>query len=195
MNNMKLSYAPYLLAMALFAAGAARAEDVAVSGGEELHTFFPKGWIRGYVEGSIAPPHNEPDLNRCASSTGAAGGVAAPCSAFARYVASGFLEIHPVDGQLAGRVFFFWQPHVYMGSNIPQFSYTFSGAPMAYERELGVGVELPRSLELRLTNHNVSWLGRYNQYLGTADLGRNGPFGMYTTISVRWYFGNWKGPQ
>ena len=166
---MKVSYAPFLLAFALVAAGAAQAGDILSSGSEDSRPFFPEGWIRGYVEGSLAPPHNEPDLNRCASWTGAVGGIAAPCSAFARYVLGGHLAIQPFGGRLLGRVHFFWQPNMFLGRNVPQFNYSFSGAPMAYEHEIGVGIGLPRSLELRMTHHSVEWLGRYNQYLGKAD--------------------------
>ena len=194
-NNMKVSYAPFLLALAFVAAGAAQAQDSTGSGSADSRAFFPKGWIRGYVEGSVAPPHNEPDLNCCASWAGTDGGANAPCSAFARYVAGGHLEIQPLGGQMLGRVYFFWQPNMFLGRNVPQFSYSASAAPMAYEHEIGVGVGLPRSFELRLTHHSVSWLGRYNQYLGKADLGTNGPFGGYTTISVRWYFGSWQRPE
>ena len=31
----------------------------------EGRTFFPHDWLRGYVDFSVAPPHNEPDLGRC----------------------------------------------------------------------------------------------------------------------------------
>ena len=53
---MKVSYAPFLLAFALVAAGAAQAGDILDSGSEDSRPFFPEGWIRGYVEGSCAPP-------------------------------------------------------------------------------------------------------------------------------------------
>jgi hypothetical protein len=35
----------------------------------EGKTLFPHDWVRGYVEYSVAPPHNEPDLGRCSPSS------------------------------------------------------------------------------------------------------------------------------
>src|ERR1700737_3884536 len=35
----------------------------------EGRTLFPHNWLRGYVDFSFAPPHNEPDLGRCSQSS------------------------------------------------------------------------------------------------------------------------------
>src|SRR5690348_1649186 len=40
---------------------------------------FGKGFIRGYADFELAPPHNEPDLGRCNQPQ-------PTCSAFARYM-------------------------------------------------------------------------------------------------------------
>jgi hypothetical protein len=157
--------------------------------------FLPKGWIRGYSEFSVAPPHNEPDLDRCLATAGSFGGSQAHCSAFARFVAGGYVEIQPLGSGMFRRVFLFTEPHVFLGSNVPQFNYTFSAAPMALDRSVGVGIELPRNFELRLTQHRVQWMGRYGDNLGKADLGKTGPLGLYTTVSARWYFGGYKPRQ
>jgi hypothetical protein len=37
----------------------------------------------------------------------------------------------------------------------------------------------------------VDWLGRYNHNVGPADLSTHGPYGLYTTIGARWYFGGY----
>jgi hypothetical protein len=182
----------FVLAVALGATASAQTEEVRQSGSEGARTFFPRNWLGGYLDVALAPPHNEPDLNRCASWAGTGGGnPGSACSAFARYVASGYLQASPIGAGALHRVFLFWEPHLFLGRNLPQVNYNFSAAPMSYERAMGVGIELPRSLEIRMTQHRVQWLGRYNQYLGTADLGRNGPLGLYTTVSARWYFGSW----
>jgi hypothetical protein len=77
------------------------------------------------------------------------------------------------------------------GNNVPQFKYTASMAAIAYERSVGLGIELPKNFEFRLTQHQVDWLGRYKHGVGPADLGTAGPYGLYTTIGARWYFGGY----
>ncbi len=161
---------------------------------EELTTgrkIFPRNWASGFVDFAVAPPHNEPDLNRCGAWAGALGTTKASCAAFARYVGSGFVELRPVATGPLHRLFVFLEPHAYMGSNIPQFQYTNSMSPIALERAAGIGLSLTRNLELRLTTHRVDWLGKYANNLGAADLGKNGPLSSFTTISARWYFGGY----
>jgi hypothetical protein len=152
---------------------------------------FPKDWVSGFVDFAVAPRHNEPDLNRCASWAGADGGAQAPCSAFARYVGSGYLELRPVGTGPFRRLFGFFEPRAFLGNNVPQFLYTDSMSPIALERTQGLGVSVTRNLELRLTTHRVDWLGKYRYYLGPADLGKDGPLSVYTTVSARWYFGGY----
>jgi hypothetical protein len=154
--------------------------------------YFPKDWVSGYFDFAVAPPHNEPDLNRCASSSGSSGGASAPCAAFARYVGSGYMEFRPIGTGQFHRAFVFFEPHAYMGRNIPQFQYSDSMAPIAFESEGGIGVSITRNLEFRLTSHRVDWLGKYSNNLGIADLGKNGPLSNYTTVSARWYFGGYR---
>lgn len=183
------------LFLALFALACIPASSLAQRLDSELspnRTLFPKNWVGGYIDFAVAPPHNEPDLNRCSSSAGASGGANAPCSAFARYVGSGYMEFRPIGTGQFHRVFVFVEPHAYMGRNVPRFQYTDSMAPIALERSSGVGVSLTRDVELRLTSHQVDWLGKYNRNLGAADLGRNGPLSSYTTVSARWYFGGYR---
>jgi hypothetical protein len=149
-------------------------------------TFFPHNWLRGYVEFSVAPPHNEPDLGRCLP-----GGADSTCNAFARYLWSGYLEVQPFGKTFARHAFLFFTPTFSFGNNVPQFKYTASMAPIAYERAIGLGIELPKNFEFRLTQHQVDWLGRYGKSVGPDDLGTNGPYGLYTTIGARWYFGGY----
>ncbi|HEV2196739.1 MAG TPA: hypothetical protein VGR55_14240 [Candidatus Acidoferrum sp.] len=153
---------------------------------------FPRNWIRGYTDFAVAPPHNEPDLGRCMfPQPASAGGTASQCTAYARYLFSGYLEIQPLARTPLRHLFFFFEPRFSFGRNIPQLSYQASMEPMAYDRALGAAFELPRNLQLRVTQHQVDYLGRYGGSLGSADLHTTGPYGLYTTVSVRWTFGGY----
>ncbi len=166
-------------------------QDTASSQVSAEPILFPKNSLRGYVDFSFAPYHNEPDLGRCAGASHRHGGARSRCTAFARYVWSGYLELQPVGRGPLRHVFLFVEPKLFLGENIPQFRYTGSAAPMAFERSLGVGLQLPKNFEFRATQHQVHWLGRYSRHLGSADLGTDGPYGLYATVGVRWYFGGW----
>lgn len=154
--------------------------------------FFPRNWIRGYTDFAVAPSHNEPDLGRCMfPQPTTAGGTASQCTAYARYMFSGYLEVQPLARTPLRHLFFFFEPRFSFGRNIPQVSYEESMEPIAYDRCIGAAFELPRNLELRLTQHQVDYLGRYGNSLGPADLRTTGPYGLYTTVSVRWSFGGY----
>lgn len=154
--------------------------------------FFPRNWIRGYTDFAVAPPHNEPDLGRCMFPQPVnAGGSASQCTAYARYLISGYMEIQPLARTPARHLFLFFEPKFSFGRNIPQVSYEESMEPIAYDRAVGAGFELPRNFQLRLTQHQVDYLGRYSNSLGPADLRTTGPYGLYTTVSVRWTFGGY----
>lgn len=154
--------------------------------------FFPHNWVRGYTDFAFAPPHNEPDLGRCMyPQPVSAGGTASQCTAYARYIMSGYIEIQPLARTPLRHLFFFLEPRFSFGRNIPQVSYQESMEPIAYDRSMGASFQLPRNLELRLTQHQVDYLGRYGRSLGPADLRTTGPYGLYTTVSVRWSFGGY----
>ena len=158
----------------------------------ESRTFFPKNWIRGYVDFAVAPSHNEPDLGRCAfPQPPSAGGSASSCTAYARYLLSGYVELQPLGRTPARHLFLFIEPRMSFGRNIPQMTYAASMEPIAFERSIGIGFQLPRSFQLRLTQHQVDYLGRYERILGPADLRTNGPYGLFTTLGVRWSFGGY----
>lgn len=154
--------------------------------------FFPRNWVRGYSNFEVAPSHNEPDLGRCMFPQPVnAGGTASPCAAYARYLMSGYLEVQPFGRTPARHLFFFFEPRFSFGRNLPQVNYSSSISPIAYERAVGAGFELPKNFELRVTQHQVDWLGKYGGTVGTADLHTNGPYGLYTTVGVRWSFGGY----
>jgi hypothetical protein len=158
----------------------------------ESPAFFPRNWIRGYTDFAVAPSHNEPDLGRCMyPQPVTAGGTASQCTAYARYLFSGYVEIQPLARTAARHLFLFFEPRFSFGRNVPQVSYEESMEPIAYDRSMGAGFQLPRNFELRLTQHQVDYLGRYSRLLGPADLRTNGPYGLYTTVSVRWSFGGY----
>jgi hypothetical protein len=163
-------------------------------GASEGRMFFPHNSIRGYVDFSVAPPHNEPDLGRCSQSHAviiSAGGANSNCTAYARYLLGGYLEIQPFGKTVARHLFVFLTPTFSFGSNVPQFKYSASMAGIAFERAVGVGFELPKNFEIRITQHQVDWLGKYNHNVGLADLGTSGPYGLYSTIGARYYFGGY----
>jgi hypothetical protein len=87
------------------------------------------------------------------------------------------------------RLFVFAEPKVFGGDNVPQIRYTASAAPILWERTTGVGVELRSGLELRLTHHMTNLVGRYKTPLKQPEWRTDGPYGLYTTVGVRWYFG------
>jgi len=159
---------------------------------EQSRTFFPHNWVRGYTDFAVAPSHNEPDLGRCAfPQPASAGGTASLCTAYGRYLWSGYVEFQPIGRTPARHFFLFFEPKFSFGRNIPQLTYTASMLPMAFERSVGIGFKLPRHFELRATQHQVDWLGRYSKSLGPADLKTNGPYGLYATFGVRWSFGGY----
>ena len=135
----------------------------------EGKTFFPHDWLRGYANFDVAPPHNEPDLGRCSQSGAViltAGGANSTCNAYARYLLGGYLEIQPFGKTFARHVFIFFTPTFSFGNNVPQYKYTASMAPIAFERSVGIGIELPKNFEFRVTQHQVDWLGRYGKNVG-----------------------------
>jgi hypothetical protein len=158
----------------------------------EARLFFPHNWIRGYTNFEVAPSHNEPDLGRCAYPQPlSAGGASTSCTAYARYLMSGYIEFQPLGRTFGRRIFLFFEPKMSFGNNIPQVSYQASMEPIAYDRSIGMGFQMPHGLELRVTQHQVDYLGRYAGYLGPADLKTTGPYGMYATVGVRWSFGGY----
>jgi hypothetical protein len=145
--------------------------------------FFPKDFIRGYMDFAVAPPHNEPDLGRCTSVN--------PCTAFARYVLSGYLELQPFARGPLKHFYAFFEPRSFFGNNLPQREYTSAATPIALERIMGLGIELPKNFEFRLTHHKVTSFGKYSKVLSPTDSGPDKPLGTYATVGVRWYFGGY----
>jgi hypothetical protein len=147
--------------------------------------FFGKGFLRGYLDFELAPPHNEPDLGRCNQPQ-------PNCSAFARYIAAGYVEFQPFARTPLRHLYFFYEPRFFFGDNIPQVKYTYSMAPLAYEKTLGLAIALPKHFELRVTNHGVTSFPPFDVNLGPYDSGPDKePLGIYNTVGVRWYFGGY----
>jgi hypothetical protein len=158
----------------------------------ETRFFFPHNWIRGYTDFDVAPSHNEPDLGRCVFPQPAdAGGVNSACTAYPRYLLSGYLEIQPLGHTFARHLILFFEPKFSFGRNIPQVSYGASMEPMGFDRSIGFAIELPKGFQFRVSQHQFDYLGRYSKYLGPADLRANGPYGLYATVGVRWSFGGY----
>lgn len=144
-----------------------------------------KGFLRGYADFELAPPHNEPDLGRCNQPQ-------PTCSAFARYMASGYIEFQPFARTPLRHAYVFFAPRFFFGDTVPQVSYTYSMAPLAWERLLGLAIALPKHFELRISNHNVQSFSPFDRSLGAFDSGPNKePLGIYNTVGIRWYFGGY----
>jgi len=160
------------------------------SPGKQDRLFFPEGWIFGYVQFDIAPPHNEPDPNLCAANAGDYGGANSQCTAFARYLLGGNVVIHPFGRTFLRFLKFEATPTFAMGKNVPQYLYTWSFQAIGMERSWAAAIDLPKRFDIRVTQHFLWWRGDAN--LGPAYLGPNGPWGRYTTIGVRKVFGTYR---
>jgi hypothetical protein len=58
------------------------------------------------------------------------------------------------------------------------------------EYSWGVGIDLPKRFEFRVTGHpQMQRFGARDQPLGPAWLGPNGPWGRYNAFGIRKYFG------
>jgi hypothetical protein len=176
------------LVFCLICSAAAGAQSVQDGGQERM--FFPRDTFWGYGQFDLAPPHNEIDPNLCASNARDFGGQDAPCSAFARYMVSGYVEMRPFGRGILRRAMFFGEPRMLFGRTIPQALYTWSFDAIGLENSWGVGIYLGKGFEMRVTQHFLfdRW-GSRDRYLGPADLGTNGPWGRYNTVGVRKYFG------
>jgi hypothetical protein len=152
--------------------------------------FLPKDTLWGYGQFDLAPPHNEIDPNICRADAGISGGINSPCTAFARYMISGMLEVRPFGTTPLRRFMLFGEPRFLFGRNLPQTLYTWSFAPIGIEHSWGAAIYLNKGFELRVTQHFLfDRLGKIDGNLGPADLGPNGPWGRYNTIGIRKYFG------
>jgi hypothetical protein len=152
--------------------------------------FFPRDTFWGYAQFDLAGPHNEIDPNLCRADAGSFGGASAPCTAFARYMISGYVEMRPFGEGIFRRFMVFGEPRFLFGKNIPQTLYTWSMAPIGLEHSWGIGIYLGKGFEMRMTQHFLfDRYGSRNKNLGDADLGPNGPWGRYNTVGVRKYFG------
>jgi hypothetical protein len=189
LKRLKFPPAAIVLVTGSMAFGWQDNPSTAVSAPGSYRTLFPRNWLRGYGTFEYAPAKNEPDLGRCRASTGQFGGAHAPCADFARYMLSGYVEAQPFGRTPLRHVFIFTSPRSSFGNNVPQVSYTNAFTLIAYENLFGMGIELPRNLEFRMVHHAVYWMGRYTGHLGLADRGGTGPYGLYTTVGVRWHFG------
>ena len=152
--------------------------------------FLPRDTFWGYGQFDLAPPHNEIDPNLCRADAGISGGADSPCTAFARYMISGYVEAHPFGRGQFRRFFLFGEPRFLFGKNLPQTLYTWSMDAIGLENSWGGGLYLGKGFEMRVTQHSLfTRFGARDRNLGPADLGPNGPWGRYNTIGVRKYFG------
>ena len=119
---------------------------------EQERMFFPRDTFWGYAQFDFAGPHNEIDPNICRADAGDFGGKNAPCSAFARYMLSGVVEIRPFGRGIFRRFMIFGEPKMFLGKNIPQTLYTYSFDAIGVERDWGIGLNLGKGFEFRATS-------------------------------------------
>ena len=185
----------WVLAVPVLMSVLARAQASPPQGGwrdGESHDrmFLPRDTFWGWAQFDLAPPHNEIDPNLCAGNAGQYGGKDAPCSMFARYMLSGILEARPFGRGPLRRFFVFGAPTFLFGKTIPKTLYTWSFDAIGIEHSWGGGAYIGKGFEFRVTQHFLfDRLGARNRYLGTADLGDNGPWGRYMSLGVRKTFG------
>lgn len=162
-------------------------DSVKGSAGVADRAFFPKNSIRGFVDFDIAPPHNEIDLGLCRP----AADVTSACAGFARYVWSGYLEVQPFGVKHLRRLFLIFAPRLYTGNNLPHLNYTWASNAILWEENLGLGVQLWKTLEFRYVEHRGHVLGKYAGANSVVTLRADGPYGSNSTLGVRWYFGGY----
>jgi hypothetical protein len=160
------------------------------SGGSQERMFLPHDTFWGWAQFDLAPPHNEVDPNLCAANVAQNGGLQDPCSLFARYMLSGMLEVRPFGRGPLRRLMIFGAPTFLFGKTLPKTLYTWSPDAIGIEHSWGAGIFIAKGFEFRVTQHFLfDRLGARSKYLGTADLGNNGPWGRYFTVGVHKSFG------
>lgn len=176
--------------MSMLLCAVVQAQEPAKPAVSQDRMFFPRDTFYGYAQFDLAGPHNEIDPNICRFDAGNFGGKNAPCTAFARYMLSGNVEVRPFGRGVFRRFMVFFEPRMLFGKNLPQTLYTWSFDAIGVERSWGVAIYLGKGFELRGTQHSLfKRVGARDTFLGEADLGPNGPWGRYNTIGVRKYFG------
>lgn len=157
--------------------------------GAEDRLLLPHNFVRGYVDFEVAPPHNEVDLGLCEPPKSPL--FIAGCAAYARYVWSGYVELQPFGRTPLKHLFLFAAPKLFGGDNIPGVRYRASPSAILLEETLGLGATLPHQFELRLTSHRCQLLGPYTSKSTPLTFRPDGPYGLYATVGVRWYFGGY----
>ena len=131
---MKRLLSLFLCLICCSVAGAQSSQD----GGQD-RMFFPHDTFWGYGQFDLAGPHNEIDPNLCASNAKDFGGKNAPCSEFARYMLSGYVEMRPFGRGIFRRAMFFGEPRMLFGRTVPQALYTWSFDAIGLENSWGSG--------------------------------------------------------
>jgi hypothetical protein len=157
----------------------------------EDRLLLPPNFVRGYADFEVAPPHNEVDLGICAPQQGPLLPGGQNCAAYARYIWSGYVEFQPFGRTALKHLFVYTEPKLFGGQNIPQLQYTASASADLLEETVGAGYTLPRRFEVRVTHHRSVLLGRYHGTPNALIYRSDGPYGLYTTVGVRWYFGGY----
>ena len=107
-------------------------------------------WIRGYVQFDLAPPHNEIDSGLCMGAPESRSPANAACSAFARFMASGHLEVRPfqkLPAPILKTIYVFGDPSFLFAPGEPCFpsprDLSFALPTISYLVNLGRTVATP----------------------------------------------------
>jgi hypothetical protein len=137
----------------------------------------------GYIEFSLAPPHNEIDPGICGLRN-----TDTYCSAFARYMLGENISIQPfANVPYASHLRTHFNTNLLLGKTIPQYQYTWSPKAIGIERSASVGIMFSHNIELVGTQHYLFDIMNSDYKKSDVYKGNNGPWGRYNTVSVRKY--------
>ncbi|MGO9241830.1 MAG: hypothetical protein ACLQBJ_13570 [Bryobacteraceae bacterium] len=156
----------------------------------EDRLLLPHDFARGYVDFQMAPPHDEMDMGVCLVDPSAPEFHSA-CTGYARYEFSAYLEVQPFGRTPLRRLFLIVEPKFFAGDNFPQQHYTYSAAPILTELTLGGGFAFAKRAEFRAITHKVYMMGKYAGPNSVVSWTSDGPYGSYSTVGVRYFFGGY----
>jgi len=119
-----------------------------------------------------------------------AGGTASLCTAYGRYLWSGYVEFQPIGRTPVVISSCSLNQSLLLEGNIPQPQLHGFHVTDSFERSVGVGFKLPKNFELRVTH--IKWIGSgVQQVAGPGGPPHQRPYGLYATVGVRWSFGGY----
>jgi hypothetical protein len=136
----------------------------------------------GFVDFSLYPPHNEPDLNLRGYTPAWVTGQGYDWygDAFPRYGLEANLTL---ELRRYNKVFVFFNPYLPMGQTTPQVEYGWSAQPIGIRLHFGIGYHLTDHFDLLLQHHNWEFFGKYRNVMIPE-----GSYGGWNSITARYRF-------